>query len=161
MLQHLYLVRHAHALDDAPSDALRPLSPKGEKQCRRLVSGLSSLEPSIDCIWQSGLVRAEETARLIADGLELSHPLTQKNGLAPFDSPAGIAAQAHELSLSCMIVGHEPNLSCLASLLLSGHDGFQRVVFPKASVLCLSRLKAGPQATPWQIEWHLNHKMFK
>ncbi|MBK1878166.1 phosphohistidine phosphatase SixA [Pelagicoccus mobilis] len=162
MLQHLYLVRHAHALDDAPSDELRPLSPKGHKQCARLVKGFSKNRLiQVDTIWQSGLVRAYETAEALATGLELDAQLTQKDGLAPFDNPIAIATQLNELSLSCLVAGHEPNMSYLASLLLTGNGDFQRVVFPKASILCLSRMKVGSQSTDWQIEWHLSHKHFK
>ena len=162
MLQHLYLVRHAHALDDAPSDELRPLSPKGHKQCARLVKGFSKTQLiQVDTVWQSGLVRAYETADALTSGLQLDAQLTQKDGLAPFDNPLVIAAQLKELSLNCLVAGHEPNLSCLASLLLTGRTDFQRVVFPKASILCLSRMKVGAQSTDWQIEWHLNHKHFK
>ncbi|EDY82861.1 phosphohistidine phosphatase SixA [Verrucomicrobiia bacterium DG1235] len=162
MLQHLYLVRHAHALDDAPCDELRPLSPKGHKQCKRLVkafAGKNQIE--VDAIWQSGLVRAYETAEVLASGLELTAPLTQKDGLAPCEDPSPIAAQLDALNHNCLVAGHEPNLSYLASLLLTGNGDFQRVIFPKASILCISRMKVATQATPWQIEWHLNHKHFR
>lgn len=162
MNQHLYLVRHAHAHDDAPSDELRPLSPKGHKQCHRLVKGLSHNKLiQADAIWHSGLVRARETAEALATGLQLDAPLTPKDGLAPFDNPTRIAAQLNELSLHCLVAGHEPHLSALASQLLTRTLDFQRITFPKASILCLSRMKVGSQATPWQIEWHLNHKHFK
>ncbi len=159
MLQHLYLVRHAHALDDAPSDALRPLSPKGHRQCDRLVKAFAHKDLiQVSAIWQSGLQRAYEA---LAQGLELPAPLTQKDGLAPYDDPTAIAQQLNALDHSCLVAGHEPNLSQLASLLLAGDGSFQCVIFPKASILCLSRMKVGAQATPWQIEWHLNHKHFK
>ncbi len=162
MLQHLYLVRHAHALDDSPSDALRPLSPKGHRQCARLVKAFGKNEMiKVSAIWHSGLVRAFETADSLARGLSLRAPLTQKDGLAPCDDPTALAEQLNTLNHGCLVAGHEPNLSYLASLLIAGDGSFQRIVFPKASVLCLSRITAGTQATPWQIEWHLSHKHFK
>ncbi|MDQ8184905.1 phosphohistidine phosphatase SixA [Pelagicoccus sp. SDUM812002] len=162
MLQHLHLVRHAHAESDAPTDALRPLSPKGHRQCSRLVEAFSKNQMiQASTIWHSGLVRAFETAEALANGLKLGTHLVQKDGLAPYDDPTTIAAEMNALDQSCLVAGHEPNLSYLASLLLAGHDSFQRVVFPKASILCLSRMKAGTQATPWQIVWHLSHKHFK
>lgn len=161
MLQNLYLVRHAHAVDDAPSDALRPLSPKGHKQISRLVHGLSQQSLHIETIWHSGLVRAVETAEGLAEGIEWDAPLKQVDGLAPFDDPTGLAAQINEMNEHILIAGHEPNLSHLASLLIAGHSDFQRITFAKASILALSRLKAGPQSTPWNIEWHLSHRFFK
>lgn len=162
MVQYLYLLRHAHALDDAPSDELRPLSPKGHRQCDRLVKGFSSNQLlKVEAIWQSGLLRATETAEALANGLQIEVPREQKDGLTPFDHPSEIATKLHETSESCLIAGHEPNLSCLASFLLTGGSAFQRITFAKASLLCLSRMKVGQQSTPWQIEWHLSHKHFK
>ncbi|MDQ8182729.1 phosphohistidine phosphatase SixA [Pelagicoccus sp. SDUM812005] len=162
MIQHLYLLRHAHAESDAPSDALRPLSPKGHRQCARLAKAFASNQMlQTAAIWQSGLVRSYETAENIALGLELEVPLQQRDGLAPCDDPTPVAAKLNALDHNCLVVGHEPNLSYLASLLLAGDDSFQRIVFPKASILCLSRMKVGPQSTPWQIVWHLSHKHFK
>lgn len=162
MIQHLHLVRHAHAENDAPSDALRPLSQKGHRQCDRLVKAFSSNQMiQVTSIWHSGLVRAFETAEALANGLELPASLAQKDGLAPCDDPKAIAAELHASNQSRLLAGHEPNLSCLASLLLAEDDSFQRIVFPKASILCLSRMKVGSQSTPWQIVWHLSHKHFK
>lgn len=162
MQQRLYLARHAHALDFAPRDEDRPLSSKGLRQCERLANGLVGKDLiKVDTIWRSGLIRANETAAALAAGLELTVPTLEKSGLAPYDDPSSIAAQLNQLDESCLVVGHDPNLSRLASHLLVGDDRFQRVVFPKASILCLSRIRSGGQATPWQIEWHLNHKHFK
>lgn len=163
MQQYLYLARHAHAVDDAPSDEVRPLSPKGRKQLARLIKGLKNRNLIVpELIWHSGLDRAVETARILKDGLYLSPALTTMPALAPFGDPANIVESIEEIRQgSCLIVGHEPHLSRLTSLLLSGDTAFERVVFQKASVLCLSRLKSGDQTTPWQIEWHLSHLLFK
>lgn len=158
----LYLARHAHAEDDAESDELRPLSLKGHRQMQRLVDGLDGKELLLpEVIWQSGLLRAAETAAALHQSLFPKIPIAKKSGLAPEDDPAPLLPQINRLEASCLVVGHEPNLSRLASLLLAGDDSFERVVFAKASILCLSRLKIGSQSTPWQIEWHLNHAFFK
>ncbi|MBC2606988.1 phosphohistidine phosphatase SixA [Pelagicoccus albus] len=162
MQQTIYIARHAHALDEAPSDALRPLSEKGHKQCARLVQGLRKTSLlSVSEVWHSGYLRAEQTASALANGLGLPLPHLQKDGLTPYDHPRSIAEKINQTHENFLLAGHEPNLSHLASLLLSGRDDFQAVIFPKASILCLSRMKVGSQATPWQIEWHLNHKHYK
>ncbi len=159
---YLYIVRHAHALDDAPTDEERPLSEKGWRQTARLCKGLkgkSLITPSE--IWHSGYIRARETAEALKHGLELEAPLKKKNGLTPFDNPSNIQESIEEIEHHLMVVGHEPNLSRLASLVLTRTTEFERVVFNKSAILCLSHLKIGKQSTPWQIEWHLNHKHFK
>ncbi|MEM9160436.1 MAG: histidine phosphatase family protein [Verrucomicrobiota bacterium] len=156
----LYIVRHAHA-DFAETDEIRPLTDKGWNQVERLVSGFLDKElitPAV--IWHSGLRRAAETAQGLKDGLALEDcRFAKKNGLAPYDDPAGIAVQIDNLTESAMVVGHNPHLTCLATLLLD--NACDRIIFPKASILCLSRMKVGDQSTPWQVQWHLNHKHFR
>ncbi len=161
MQQSLYLVRHAHA-ENNDVDEERTLSSKGERQMKRICDafrGKGLVSP--DVIWHSSLVRAIETAERIKDGLALDAPLQRVDGLAPFDDPIGTAEQIDASNENLMVVGHEPNLSSLSAYLLSGTQTLQCVVFPKASVLCLSRLNVGAQATPWQIEWHISHRLFK
>ena len=161
MQQSLYLVRHAHA-SNANSDDIRPLSDKGHRQLDRLCTGLKGKDlvtPGL--IWHSGLHRAEETARRLKEGLELEASLETVSGLTPFDIPRTVVSEIESHSESILIAGHEPNLSVLSSILLAGDLSFERFVFAKASVLCLSRLAIGNQSTSWQIEWHLNHRHFK
>ncbi len=161
MEQSLYLVRHAHASEFRPDDE-RPLSPKGKKQIERISKALRGkrlIEPSV--FWHSPYLRAIETATLLHEGLGLSTPFKTVAGLTPFDNPTRVAELIDPSSEDTMIVGHEPNLSTLASILLSGTQSFECVLFPKASILNLTRLKVRGQSTPWQINWHISHKLFK
>lgn len=112
-------------------------------------------------IWHSGYTRAQETAEALKKGLELEVPLRKRRGLTPFDDPSQVEEKINGFDANLMVVGHEPNLSRLASLVLTQTTEFERVVFNKAAILCLSHLKIGIQSTAWQIEWHLNHKHFK
>lgn len=160
MEQSLYLVRHAHASDSQP-DSERPLSPKGRNQIERISKALQEkglIEPSL--IWHSPYLRAVETANLLHEGLGLSVPFETIAGLTPFDNPSAVAERIDPSESSVMVVGHEPNLSTLASILLSGTQSFECIVFPKASILHLTRLRIRDQCTPWQINWHINPKLF-
>lgn len=161
MQQTLHIVRHAHA-SSAETDHDRPVSPKGDRQLSRLcqaLHGKSLIAPSE--IWHSDLKRAIETAQRLAEGLELTAPLKTVDGLRPYDDPAVAAGIIDSATADLMIVGHEPNLSSLAAQLITGMQTLECVVFQKASILCLRRLKVGSQATPWQIEWHMHHRLFK
>tara|TARA_B100000963_G_C22426145_1_gene579961 strand:- start:200 stop:682 length:483 start_codon:yes stop_codon:yes gene_type:complete len=160
MEQTLYLVRHAHAADFQP-DSKRPLSAKGKKQIERISSALQGkglIEPSV--IWHSPYLRAIETATLLHEGLGLSVGLETVDGITPFDDPSKIAERIDSSTEDIMVVGHEPKLSSLTSLLLSGSQSFQCMIFPKTSILSLTRLKVSDQSTPWQIAWHISHKHF-
>ena len=161
MQQTLYIVRHAHA-SSSEADHDRPVSSKGRRQLSRLCQvfkGKSLVTPAE--IWHSDLTRAIETAQQIAEELELTAPLKTVTGLRPFDDPIATADFIDDSSSDLMIVGHEPHLSSLAAQLVTGVQTLECVVFQKASILCLRRLKVGSQATPWQIEWHLHHRLFK
>ncbi len=161
MQQFLYLVRHAHA-SNAERDEERPLSSKGERQMDRICAafhGKSLIAPSL--VWQSSLLRAQETAARLMEGLEITAPVKTIDGLAPYDDPIEIAESIDQSDENLLVVGHEPNLSSLAAHLVSGTQTLECVVFPKASILCLGRLNIGSQVTPWQIEWHINHRLFK
>ena len=68
----LYLLRHAHAgqpADWAGDDAERPLTAKGRRQATALGLFLTERAVAPDAIVSSPLLRALETARLVADAL--------------------------------------------------------------------------------------------
>jgi phosphohistidine phosphatase len=121
----LYLVRHAIAEDrDAmrwPDDADRPLSDKGVDRFETESHGLAMLVPTVDIVLASPFARAWQTAEI----------LTKEGGWPPPDpSDAMRAERTAEEALAAIVavrgaeaigvVGHEPNLSELASLCVIG-----------------------------------------
>lgn len=137
----LYLIRHAAAeeLQAGHSDAERRLTARGKKCFRRVVDSMSKRGLRFDRLFHSPLLRAVETA-------ELCRPLLRGesavcNGLAS----APTLALLHELSLQegehIALVGHEPWLSQLCALCLTGQSDFARAfLFKKGGVAWLSGL---------------------
>ncbi len=117
----LYLVRHAHAVDET-ENLLRPLSAKGHAQMDALCTALRGERKdfSPDVLWHSPLVRARETAELLAKHLHLPAPLREVPGITPDDDPRDIAPKLTTLTETIAIVGHEPHLGMLAGLLING-----------------------------------------
>jgi phosphohistidine phosphatase len=120
----LYVVRHAIA-EDAPAggdDAARRLTPGGRRKMQTIVRGLRELAVEPDVLLTSPLVRAVETARLVAAGLRRAAEPRELDALVPDVAPADTlkALRLAGRSQHVMIVGHEPNLSCVLSLLLTG-----------------------------------------
>lgn len=118
----LLVIRHGKAEPYGPdgSDASRPLSDEGRKQVRRGARGLRKLVPELDGLVSSPLVRAVETAEIVADAYA---PLgfEQTPALEPNRDPKELAdwlAGRRENVLA--VVGHEPLLSHAASWFLSG-----------------------------------------
>ena len=68
----LYIVRHAIAAergDDWPDDDKRPLTEKGVVRFKDGLAGLNWLDVGLDEIFSSPLVRAKQTADLLAAGI--------------------------------------------------------------------------------------------
>jgi phosphohistidine phosphatase len=145
----LHLIRHAHAEDTAP-DATRRLSPRGRRQARALARRLRATGEFAPAeIWHSTLRRARETAELLAPAAP-GAPLREQTGLAPEDDPAAIVRRLARTREPVALVGHEPQLSALASQLVTGTA--DPVVFHvrKASALALTRV-----GRRWVVRWFL------
>ena len=147
---HLYIIRHAHALD-AAEDAARPLSKRGAKQVRALAKFLratGALEAAE--IWHSPLVRARETAQGLAEGLKCDVPLREVDGLRSEDDPRIIAARIETLRAPVALVGHEPHLSALVSLLVARAAEPPVVVLKKCAAVRLDRVDER-----WALRWQV------
>ena len=150
----LYLIRHADALD-GDVDAERPLSPKGLKQVRRLARFLKeSKAVEIREIWHSPLVRARQTAAGFSAGLGSAARLCERKGLLPDDPPGMLAAQLHDAGLPLALVGHNPHLELLATLLATGTAQPCAFVFRKCAILALEPVR-GQGIGQWAAAWQL------
>jgi phosphohistidine phosphatase len=148
---NLYLIRHAHAEDGQP-DADRRLSRRGKSQVRKLAQFLRSSEAFVpEEIWHSTLRRAQETAALLATDAKLPVPLREVADLTPEDDPRRIARVVAKCDRSIAIVGHEPHLSALASLLVAGKASPVRFAMKKGATLALEG--AGRD---WIVRWHVS-----
>ena len=147
----LYLIRHADAIDLHPDHA-RPLSDRGREQVKALAKFLGKSEAfSPDEIWHSSLVRARETAELLAKGLGFSGECREATGLRPEDDPREITGKLAKLDKSVALVGHEPHMSALASLLVTGATHPAAFVMKKGATLALER-----EHDRWVVRWHIS-----
>lgn len=145
----IFLMRHADAVSDEV-DPLRPLSAKGRDQVTRVCRVLEKV-PTFNPaeIWHSPLSRSRETAELLALGLGLSTILVLTAGLKPDDDPGPVAASLIAETRDIAVVGHEPHLGVLASLIVHGpHHRGLFFPFAKAALLALSADGKG-----WRSEW--------
>src|ERR1044071_9728086 len=121
----LYLVRHAIAAergDEWPDDTKRPLTERGIQRFREAAAGLGALDVRIDEIFTSPLVRAKQTADLLAAALQPRPSVKLLAELAPGHSPPAAMAQLAKVAKRRRIalVGHEPDLGELAAHLIGG-----------------------------------------
>jgi phosphohistidine phosphatase len=127
---NLFILRHGIAANpgedglaaDLP-DEKRPLTAKGKQRIWRTTEALQAMEISLDVVVSSPLLRAQHTAQIVCEAMDLRRKLVLSNHLAPKGSHRLLIAQINEWEgkfKDIMLVGHEPALSGLIALLISG-----------------------------------------
>ena len=158
----LYLVRHAIAAERGakwPDDTRRPLTESGITRFTEAVEGLARLQVEIDEIFASPLVRAQQTAMLLAHGLGNKTSVRTLDALAPGHSPREVM---NELSRSAKrrriaLVGHEPGLGELAAHLI----GSSRALPFKKGGVCHIAVQGLASRRPGELVWFLPPKVLR
>lgn len=126
---NIYILRHGIAVErETPgfdNDADRPLLPKGEHRLRAAGAAMRKMELSFDLILSSPFLRAKQTAGIIAKELKLKQRVQFSDALTPGGSFKSLVRQLNDLEPvpeNVLLVGHEPYLSRLISLLISGDE---------------------------------------
>ncbi len=118
----LFLIRHAHAIDgDGMRDDDRPLSAQGRKQALEVGGALARQKVRIARIVTSPLVRAVETAELVAVTLGFDGGLEVHDAMRPDGSWKHLlrdVLSTHDPAGSLALVGHEPTIGHYLSKLL-------------------------------------------
>jgi len=128
MLQ-LLIVRHAIAEEREEAarlglpDAERPLTKKGIKRMKAIAAGIARQIPTPSCILTSPLLRAQQTAELLA-AVFPETTITREQRLVPGASLDQLIMHLNKQIKegTGVLVGHEPDLSSLISLLLFGEE---------------------------------------
>jgi|SRR5579872_4863458 len=123
----LYVLRHAIAGAKSASipggDSQRALTPEGKKKMRRIARGMKAMRLSFDLILSSPYVRARQTADIVAETFRLEKRLELSPALTPDGAPGDLINElnkGHHGRKKILLVGHEPYLSNLISVLLAG-----------------------------------------
>jgi phosphohistidine phosphatase len=117
----LILWRHAEAEPGEP-DLGRRLTPKGEKQARRMAEWLHAHLPDSAKIVASPAARAQQTAQALA---ELSRrKLKTLDAIAPGASADEVLAAVDwpDGKSPVVVVGHQPTLGWVASKVMTGEE---------------------------------------
>jgi phosphohistidine phosphatase len=161
----LYLVRHAVAEDrDAgrwPDDALRPLTTAGAARFARAARGLARIAPDADVVLSSPYRRAWETAEILEREAGWPAPEPCPALEAPRMAHDALSALGELSELAAVaLVGHEPQLSMLASLLLTGDARMWGLELKKGAVALLD---CGGPAAPRTalLRWSASPKLLR
>lgn len=113
----LILWRHADAEDGTP-DSERKLTPRGEKQAKRIAEWLNEQLPEEYVVLASPARRARQTAQALTKKLELVE------AVGTGASPRGVLAAAGwpDRAGVVIVVGHQPTLGQTIARALTGRD---------------------------------------
>jgi phosphohistidine phosphatase len=163
----LYLLRHGIAEDrngEAPhDDSRRQLTTEGRTKMRRAAAGMKALELEFDLILSSPYVRTKETAKIVAEILEMEDVVELSGCLASEEgNPKTLVEELtrkYGKYREVLLVGHEPYLSRLIGRLTSGED--HSTVIMKKGALCkltVENLHYGQCAA---LEWLLTSSQLR
>ncbi|MGA2029871.1 MAG: phosphohistidine phosphatase SixA [Verrucomicrobiota bacterium] len=123
---NLYILRHGLAVECGTpgykKDSDRPLTAKGKRRMWQIAEAMEAMELNFDMILSSPFLRARQTAEIVAETFELRKKLALTEALTPDGNPKLLVEQLNKLKVKdILLVGHEPYLSQLIGLLVSGN----------------------------------------
>lgn len=156
----LYIMRHgiAEEVSTTGRDRDRVLTEDGKDNSREAGKALRKLGVKFDGILSSPYPRAWQTAEAVARELDQPDILKELQELGA-ESSATEAIQKISITTkgnaSVLVVGHEPVLSQLISLLLSGSSSLS-IAMKKGAVCKLTCVR--PEAGGCRLDWLLTAK---
>ena len=143
-------MQHGEAKAEA-EDPRRPLTDRGQSEVKRVADFAKKPGVKPSQILHSGKLRAEQTAKIIADILEVSKEPEAVSGLNPNDDVQQWVAKISQQEEDLMLVGHLPFMDKLASLLLCGNEDAGIVQFRYGAIVCLEH----KERESWRLLWIL------
>ena len=161
----LYIMRHGLAVARGSvgfaDDERRPLQPEGKEKMGEIAEGLKRVGVELDWVVSSPLVRAVETARIIAESLAPSAAVDVCDAMRPGGAPEDVIAFLAKRTdrTRVLVVGHEPDLSELAARLI-GAGSHSNLAFKKGGC-CMINFEEFPPRSPGQLEWWLTPRLMR
>ena len=160
----LYILRHATAEEAASGgdDGARRLTERSKEKMRGAASGLRAMGLTFETILTSPLARATETAELVAAAYDNSPPPqvlpALATGVAATEAVSALRAFAKQSDV--MIVGHEPQLGQIASILLTGAGDVVHFKLKTGGCIAID-LPARFERGGGELRWMLTHRQLR
>lgn len=162
----LLVIRHGVAGDrdefafTGRPDAERPLTRDGREKMRRAAAGLASIVSDLDLIATSPLVRAVQTAEIVADAFA-GRDIVTLDELSPERPPDDLLPwlRSRDPEASIAVVGHDPHLNFLVGWLVTGrHENFVEL---KKGAAVLLEFDDPPAAGGAMLIWALTPSVLR
>lgn len=156
----LLVIRHGIAEDaetfaaTGQNDSLRPLTKAGKRKMKEVAAGLREIVDNVDVIAASPLLRAQQTAEIVADAYG-DIAVSTVQALSPGSNPSALVAWLGKQGRAevVAVVGHEPHLGMLVTWLMT-EARESRVAMSKGGAALLeftSRAAAGSGTLEWLL----------
>jgi phosphohistidine phosphatase len=137
----VYLMQHGES-KSKEEDPERPLTDGGRASVVRVAAHAMRVGVRLKRVYHSGILRARQTAELLAQPLDAEGQVEQREGLEPNDPVEPIAQWLLRESASTpestiALVGHMPFMDKLASRLVAGDDSVEVVAFQMGGLVKL------------------------
>ena len=146
-------MRHGEAAS-GQEDARRALTPAGRSAVERVAWRVATVGLRPDAIYHSGMLRAQQTAEILARHLGVANAVRAREGLQPEDAVEPVAEwlqrQADE-DHAIVVVGHLPFLDRLASRLLVGDPHVGVLDFQPGALVKLTPRRGGGFSVSWML----------
>jgi phosphohistidine phosphatase len=158
----IYLIRHGLAEERGeawPDDTKRPLTEEGMTRLRKGARGLGRLGVAFDVMLTSPLVRARQTAEVIASAFEPRPPVVAVDSLAPDGTYQSVLAdlEKHAKRTRIALVGHEPSMGELAARL----TGSRHALSFKKGAVCRIDVETIPPGGPATLRWFVTPRILR
>jgi phosphohistidine phosphatase len=136
----IILVRHAEAgsrdPNSWPDDGARPVTAEGRKKHIAVAKAMRQMGIEFEFLVTSPLVRARETAEILAEMFGWNEPPQESPALGPDCTTAGVVKLLAKFppTATVCLVGHEPSFSQLAASLIS-KSGDASIELKKSGVI--------------------------
>ena len=152
----LFLVQHGDAMVKEV-DPKRPLSDRGQRDVEQVAAFLKKAGIRATAIFHSGKKRAQQTADILAMRIAGSARPEKISGIDPLDPVEALVPTIDEWTSDTIVVGHQPFMGKLVSLLVTGNEEGVVASFRPGSIACLER----EENAGWSIAWMIRPELLR
>lgn len=152
----MYCVRHGEAFSSAEDPSCQ-LTPRGQRQVANIAHHLAQSRVQIPVIIHSGKPRAQQTAAIFAEALQVSQVTTEPRLLDCEADVADLLALIPTWTEDTLLVGHLPYMPRLINALVLGKPDLNPIIhYAPATVVCLEQ----QSRSRWIIRWVMTPDLF-
>ena len=144
----IYLARHGEYEHSFEGE----LSRFGEYNITKLRNFLRPLNLPIKKIYQSGVLRAQQTADILATAFSPDVPVEYRQGLNPVDDIQNLLSEINTTPENLLVVGHLPFMNKLIGKMVNNEEHQELTLMQPGTMLCLDKI----DESKWIIEWMIS-----